>query len=409
MSNPLPPYDPLQPEFQEDPYAVYRRYREADPVHWGVPSTPRAEGSWYLFRYEDVTAALRDPRLGREWREVIPVEDQPPPPEPGSFAWLSRHWIVFKDPPDHTGIRGLLNKAFSPRTIEALRPEVEAIADDLGSSAFSKRGEVDLISAFAYPLPVLVIAHILGVPVEDRDRFRAWSGALATAIDITPESDPEMLERATVAMNEMADYLREIMAERRAVPQEDLISTLLSAEEDGQGLGEDELIANLIFLLLAGHETTVNLIGNGTLALLRNPEQLALLGVGSLVPRAVDELLRYESPVQFTSRVAQDDLQIGDKRIKRGEDVGIVLGSANRDPDRFPDPDRLDITREAGRSAAFGLGIHFCLGASLARLEAEIAFQVLLSHLQQMRVVGKPTWKSTIFLRGLEQLVLSGE
>jgi cytochrome P450 len=272
--------------------------------------------------------------------------------------------MLLRDPPVHTRLRSLVTKAFTPRAVRALAPQIEAAAAELLDLATARGRSMDLIADFAFPLPVTVIAHVLGVRPEDRGRFREWSMALATAIDLDDGLDPDIRSRADRATRELGDYLRGIVAERRRAPRDDLISALLAAEEEGTRLSEEELIATLILLLVAGHETTVNLIGNGTLALLRHPHELTRLREApDLVPGAVEELLRFDSPVQMTFRVVFEQIELDDKTIHPGDWVCFVLGSANRDPANYPDPDRLDVARTPGRTAAFGMGIHYCLGA----------------------------------------------
>jgi pimeloyl-[acyl-carrier protein] synthase len=318
---------------------------------------------------------------------------------------MASKWILFRDPPDHTRLRALVSAAFTPRIVQALAPRIADIAEGLLDEV-EPTGSFDLIRDYAFPLPVIVIAELLGIPPQDRMRFRDWSIALGAAIDL--RTSPDVYVAASEATGEVTAYLREIVAERRAEPREDLVSALIAAESEGGPLDEEELIAMCVLLLVAGHETTVNLIGNGVLALLRHPEQLELLrSRPDLYDGAVEELLRFDSSVQFTFRYAREDIELRGRSISRGEQVGLVLGSANRDPERFSDPDRLDVTRASLHHLAFGMGIHFCLGAPLARLEARLALETLFRRLPGLRLVEEPLrWRPGIGFRGLEALPL---
>lgn len=386
MKNVLPPFNPLAPGFNANPYPVYRTYREREPVHWN--------GAWCLFRYDDVIAALRNPALGREPSRFLP---------PGRLGDLIGRWMLFRNPPDHTRLRTLVGRAFSGAVVRGLAPRIEAIAKTL-IEAFAVRGEVDLIAEYASPLPVLVIAEMLGVPAEDHRRFRDWSKSLSTAVDLNRLS--RRSEKTLCDLLEFVDYMRGIVADRRRTPKADLVSGLIAAEEAGDKLTEDELISMCMLLLGAGHETTVNLIGNGMLALLRNPQSLEKLRTDpTRGPAVVEELLRFDSPVQMTFREALEETEVAGQHIRAGQQVCAVLGAANHDPERFPDPDRLDIDRDTERHLAFGFGIHHCLGATLARVEGEVAFRMLLSRLHQCRLESEsPQWREGILFHGLESL-----
>ncbi len=389
-------FDPHSPQFRVDPYAFYRRLREVDPVHW-------ADGSWYLTRYADTVEVLKDPRFGLEIRSTLPTQQ---PREPGPYQPLSRlfdNWMLLRDPPDHTRLRGLVSKAFTPRVVERLHPFVEGIANEL-IDRVQYAVVMDLIADFALPLPVIAIAELLGAPPEDRDLFKMWSVPIARALD--PNLTPAIAEEATRATLESEEYYRKMVAERRKNPKDDLTSDLIAAEEQGDKLSEDELLATCSLVLGAGHETTTNLIGNGTLALLRHPEQLEKLRNNpGLIQPAVEELLRYDSPVQMVHRLALEDVQIGDQVIRRGESVNILLGAANRDPERFPDPDQLDLTRENNHHLSFSHGIHFCVGAALARAEGQIAIQTLLRRMPNLELQSETLeWMENIRLRGLKSL-----
>ena len=387
-------FNPMDPQFVADPYPTYRRLRAEDPVH----HSPL--GFWVLTRYEDVAATLRDPRAIKEpIASFIAARFGAPVPAVG-LSMLDR------DPPDHTRLRGLVSKAFTPRMIERLRADVQAIVDGL-LDRVEGAGSMDLIEQFAYPLPVTVICRMLGVPVEDHERFRGWGLDIARGLDsIMLPPDSEVLRRSVASRQAIAGYFRELIAARRAAPRADLLTDLIAAEEAGDRLTENELLATCILLLIAGHETTVNLIGNGTLALLRHPDQAALLRARpELIVGAVEELLRFDGPVQRTARIPDQDLVIGGRTIPKGEMVMPFIGAADRDPAQFPDPDRLDITRTDNRHIAFGLGIHFCLGAPLARVEGQIAISTLLRRLPRLALATeRPVFRQSLTLRGLESL-----
>ena len=387
-------FNPMDPEFVADPYPTYHRLRAEDPVH----HSPL--GFWVLTRYEDVVAALRDPRLVKEpIAAFVAARFGAAMPAMG-LSMLDR------DPPDHTRLRGLVNKAFTPRVVEALRPHIQKIVDGL-LARVEGAGTMDLIEEFAYPLPVTVICQMLGVPVEDRERFKQWGLDIARGLDailLPPDSD--VARRSVAARHALADYFRGLIAERRAAPRGDMLSDLIAAEEAGDKLREDELLATCILLLVAGHETTVNLIGNGTLALLRHPEQLRRLRENpGLIASAVEELLRYDGPVQRTARIPSADVTFDGLTIGKGEMVMPFIGAADRDPAQFPDPDRLDITRTDNRHIAFGWGIHFCLGAPLARVEGQIAIGTLVQRLPKLALAtDRPEYRQSLTLRGLTTL-----
>jgi pimeloyl-[acyl-carrier protein] synthase len=387
-------FNPMDPEFLADPYPMYRRLRTEEPVH----HSPL--GFWVLTRYEDVVAALRDPRLAKEAIAGFIAERFGAPVPQTGFSMLDR------DPPDHTRLRGLVSKAFTPRVVETLRPRIQQIVDGLLDAAQDKRS-MDLVEEFAYPLPVIVICEMLGVPVEDHERFKSWGLDIARGLDaILLPPDSEVGRRAVAGRLALADYFRDLIAERRAAPRADMLSALIAAEEAGDKLSEQELLATCILLLVAGHETTVNLIGNGTLALLRHPDQLQRLRENpALIGTAIEELLRYDGPVQRTARIPNADVTIDGHTITRGEMVMPFIGAADRDPAQFPEPDRLDITRADNRHIAFGWGIHFCLGAPLARVEGQIAINTLLKRLPRLALdTDTPEFRQSLTLRGLRAL-----
>jgi pimeloyl-[acyl-carrier protein] synthase len=387
----------MDPAFVADPYPTYHRLRAEDPVH----HSPL--GFWVLTRYDDVIAALRDPRLAKEAIAAFVAARFGAPVPITGLSMLDR------DPPDHTRLRSLVSKAFTPRVVEGLRPRVQQIVDGLLARAREK-GSLDLIEEFAYPIPVNVICEMLGVPVEDHERFKGWSLDIARGLDsILLPPDSEVPKRSVASRTALADYFRELIAKRRASPRADLLSALIAAEEAGDKLSENELLATCILILIAGHETTVNLIGNGTLALLRHPDQLRRLRDNpTLIGTAVEELLRFDGPVQRTARIPSEDVVIDGRTIAKGEMVMPFIGSADRDPAQFVDPDRLDIGRTDNRHIAFGWGIHFCLGAPLARVEGQIAINTLVQRLPKLALAtDAPEFHQSLTLRGLKSLRVS--
>jgi cytochrome P450 len=313
--------------------------------------------------------------------------------------------MLDRDPPDHTRLRNLVSKAFTPRVIEGLRPRVREVVDGLLDRAEDRRA-MDLIEEFAYPIPVVVICEMLGVPVADHERFKGWSLDLARGLDASLFGDPEIARRSSESQHALRDFFRGLIAERRASPRDDLLSLMIAAEEAGDKLSESELLATCILLLVAGHETTVNLLGNGTLALLRHPAELrALRENPGLIGTAVEELLRYDGPVQRTARIPDTEVTVGGVTIPAGDMVMPFIGAADRDPAQFPDPDRLDLARADNRHIAFGWGIHFCLGAPLARLEGQIAISALVQRFPKLALAtDRPEFRRSLTLRGLTAL-----
>ncbi|MGH3388685.1 MAG: cytochrome P450 [Actinomadura sp.] len=377
-------FDPLDPAFLADPHAQFRRLAAAGPLQW----TPG--GLWVTTSYGLCDRVLRDARFGHH------------PPTGGMRRGdTPAQSFLTLDPPDHTRLRRLVSKAFGARLIERQRPRIETLVDELLAGA---TGRVDLISAFAYPLPVIVISELLGVPPEDQERFKGWSDALARGLDpdfLLPEHD---LAKRLQARAEFRDYFTELLDRRRAEPRDDLLSELVTVRDGGDLLTTDELLATCILLLVAGHETTVNLIGNGALALLRNPEQLAWFRAHpEAAPAAVEELLRYDPPVQFTMRAALEDVSLGGATLRQGALILLLTSAANRDPAVFPGPDRLDLSRTENRHLAFGLGIHFCLGAPLARLEGQIALTRLFQRDVTLATEAL-AYRDNVVLRGLQSL-----
>ena len=384
-------FSPLLPEVIENPYPLYHRLRAEDPVH----QSPM--GMWVLTRYDDVALILRDPRFGRRgFQDLITTRF--------GHSGLSRSMLL-QDPPDHTRLRALVSRAFTPRVVENLRGQIQRIVDGF-LNELARRGEADLIEELAYPLPVAVIGQLLGVPVEDRGRFRQWSFDVARSLDSVVFPEPEVIARANAAGQAITEYFQALMAERRRAPRGDLLSDLVAVEEAGDRLSMEELLATTLLLFLAGHETTVNLIGNGVLALLRHPAELdRLRQEPGLIESAVEEALRYDSPVQRLSRVVYEDVAIGERTIPAGSLVMGLLGAANRDPAHFPEPDRFDIGRRDNRHLAFGWGMHFCLGAPLARLEGQIAVGTLFRRFPGLALaMDRVEWRQTATLRGLAAL-----
>ncbi|HTO11237.1 MAG TPA: cytochrome P450 [Candidatus Binatia bacterium] len=389
-------FNPLLPEFHADPYPFYKRLREKEPVH----QSPM--GFWVLTRYEDCVAVLRDARFGREeFQQMLSSvygDDTEKPALPRS--------MLFRDPPDHTRLRALVSKAFTPRMIETMRDHIQGIVDRL-LDRVQHAGRMDVIEDLAYPLPVTVICEMLGVPVGDHASIRGWSADIARSLDaIGLPSDQAIVERGRTSRRALADYFRRLVPERRGRPQQDLLSGLIAAEEQGDKLTQDEVIAMCLLLFIAGHETTVNLIGNGTLALLRHPDQLQRLRAEpALVGNAVEELLRYDSPVQRTARITNTEAEVAGQPMPKGTMVITALGAANRDPAQFPDPDVLDVARKDPRHISFGFGIHFCLGAPLARVEGQLALGTLLQRMPKLALDEKnPEWRESSVLRGLKRL-----
>lgn len=376
-------------EARPDPYPIYRRLREHSPVHF-----EEALGIWFLSRYEDAAALLKEGSFSADRTRADVYRDVIDRDLPRSLLGL--------DPPDHTRLRSLVLKAFTPRVVERLKPRIQELVDGLLDTA-AERGEIELVEDFAYPLPVIVIAEMLGVPVEDRDRFQKWSRVLAANLD--PMPTPERMAGVEEARVALGEFFHEIIAERRREPREDLISALVAAEERGDALSETELLVMCNLLLIAGHETTVNLIANGTLALLRHPEQLERWRRGEVTDEsAVEELLRFDGPVQLTGRVATAPWEFGGREVAVNQPVIALIGGVNRDPDVFGDPESLDLGRHPNQHFAFGRGIHFCLGAPLARVEGQIALGSLVRRFSKLRLAGEVRWRDQIVLRGLETL-----
>jgi len=389
--------------FVADPYPVYAELRERKPVCYD-----ELTDHWLVSRYVDVDALLRDRRFGRTYVHVATHAEMGRPEEPTSLApfWhLIRSGILDMEPPDHTRVRSLVSKAFTPRMVEGLRDRIQTMMDELVDEV-EGTGSFDLIETIAEPLPVAVIAELLGVPPGDRQLLRPWSADICGMYELNPTDEAEAT--AVRACVEFSDYLRSLSRERRAAPSDDLISALGQVVDAGERLTEDELIGTCVLLLNAGHEATVNVTGNGWWSLYRNPDQLARLrGDPSLLPRAIEELLRWDTPLQMFERWVLEDFELHGETIPRGAELGLLFGSANRDPDVFDRPDDLDLGREPNPHVSFGAGIHFCLGAPLARLELTTSFGTLLRRLPAMELIEEPTWKPNYIIRGLHELRVS--
>ena len=393
----------LSPEFFTNPYPVYRRLRTEDPVHWR-----ETWNCWIISRYDDALAGLRQD--GRRFSVVgqfgshlnaLPEAVRP------RFLPLRQHFsigLLHSDPPAHTRLRSLIGQAFTPRVVEGMRERIEATVNRL-LDAVQDAGRMDVIRDFAFPLPSIVTAEVVGMPPEDRHQFKAWSDDIA-AFSASNRLTVEVAERAQRSLLAVRAYLLEIAAQRRERPRDDLISRLVSAEAGAERPSEGELLSTCVTFLVGGHETTTALIGSGLLALFQHPDQMQRLrDEPAAVKSAIEEFLRFESPNQRINRLAKEDFEIEGRRIERGQRVMFLLGAANRDPDQFPDPDRLDVCREPNRHLAFGIGPHFCIGASLARLEATVAFTTLLRRFPDLRLAGeRPEWLPSYQLRLLKSL-----
>ena len=420
----------LREEVRANPYPFYAQLRSHDPVHWDEEM-----GFWVLTRYADIASVYYDDRFSRAqglmrgFQRLPENEQRIAEPVYHSFSKT----MFYADPPYHTHLRGLMNNAFTPRRVEQLRPYIQRVVDDL-LDVVQAKGQMDLIRDLAYPLPVMVIAELLGLPSQDRQRFKGWSDDLFAILG-TVRHESQLMERAAQSLTQMTEYITALSHERRQQPRDDLLSALVGVVDNEEALAcphhdsgvgvsphsggrraheqsasahltQEELVANINILLSTGHETTTHLIGNGVLALLQNPDQLQKLQQQPrLVSSAMDEMMRYENPVQITYRSAIEDVEMGGRQIRKGELVNSILGSANRDLEKYTDPDRFDITRNEGRHLNFGLGIHYCIGASLVRLEAEIAFLTILRRFPKLQLATKKLdWQEHPIFRGLKSL-----
>lgn len=394
------PDELILPAWRNDPYPLYEALRAAGSVHF----SSRLD-AWVLTRYADLVSALRDPRLSSRRGTLgflnVPQEHQD---QLLPFKNSLRMWALFRDPPDHSRLRGLMAKAFSPSLVDAMRPKIQRIVEELLEAPF-KNGGFEVVKDLAFPLPAIVIAEMIGVPREDRELVKVWSDDLATLLAPGIKT-LEIVVQALKSWQEMDEYLAQMIKQRRTAPRDDLLSALLGAEEKGALLSEEEVRATVAMLLFAGHETTTSLISLGLLTLFRHPEAMASLrGNPALIPGAIEEMLRYEAPIQLMSRILDEDATLCGQKMGKGQRVILLLASGNRDPAQFPEPDRFLIARKENRHLSFGLGIHFCLGAALARAEAQITFRVLLERSTGLRLIEEPSaWRDNLAFRCPQRL-----
>jgi cytochrome P450 len=390
-------YQLLDPAVLADPYPLYRRLREHDPVHWDT-----FLHAWVVTSYAGSVTVLRDFSADRtpapEQVKALGLASLEP------IAQVMAKQMLFMDAPTHTRLRKLCSTAFTPRRVDAMRSHIQDITERLLDDVVA-RGRMDVIADFANPLPAIVTAELLGVPTSDHEQLKSWSADFAEMLG-NFQHNPDRAGRVLRSLQDMTAYFRSAIREQERNPRDGLIHSLMTAEVDGARLTEEEVIANTIVTMVGGQETTTNLIGNGLLTLLKNPEQLALLRDNpSIIETAVEELLRYESPSQHTARLAPDDVMLGGKLIRKRDAVMAVMAAANRDPERFPEPDRLDLTRKDNRHLAFGWAAHFCFGAPLARMEGQIAFATLLRRLPDLKLEpARLEWRENLGLRGLKSL-----
>jgi len=389
-------FDPTSPEVVTDPYPFLAELRRRAPVLWhdGL-------GMWLAPRHAEANAVLRDRRLGRVWRPRWPDEDLP------AFTLIHVHSLLESEPPVHTRLRRLVANAFARGHVERLRPRIAALAEGLADTVADTGADgtpVDLLPAYAEPLPVAVIAELLGIPDTDQAALRPWSNAIVKMYEYAVS--PAQRQAAERASAEFVDYLRDLVAHRRRTPGDDLVSSLVAVgAADGSRLSEDELVTTCTLLLNAGHEASVNVVGNGVLALLRHPAQLARLRSDpALLATAVEEMIRYDAPLQLFERTATEDAAIGGVTVPAGQKIAALLGSANRDPAAFADPDHFDVGRADNPHIGFGAGIHFCLGAPLARVELQVSLATLLRRFPRLALAGEPVRRREFVIRGLRTL-----
>ncbi len=396
-----PAYDPRNPDIIADPYPALRALQDNDPAHWS-----EALGGRVLTRYADVRHALTDKHFSAD--RMRPYFAHQPPTARAEVSHLERYltpWSVFNDPPLHTKLRGIMGRAFN-RRFESMPPEIERLVSGLLDD-LQEREQADVIAAFAYPLPASVILVMLGTPLDEIEELREWSDELATFVGSGMMSGNKP-RRAEIGIKHMADYFKRLIAERRNRARDDMLSDLMEADEDGRKLSDDELVAAAILMLFAGHETTTNLIGNGLYELIRHPEQMQTLrDAPELAASAVEEVLRYQGPSGAMTRIVVADTEMHGATLKRGERVFAMIHAANRDPRRFAEPERFDVARHPNPAITFGAGIHFCLGAPLARLEGELALPALLERFTDFELIDEaPEWSDSLVLRGLRRLNL---
>lgn len=392
-------FNPYDPKFQANPYAFYHNLRSVEPIHQSFT------GMWVITRYADAKAVLRDPRfcVNKMSNNIQHKSHYLAQGNFNTLAQVTSKWLIFLDPPEHTRLRGLISKAFSATSVKFLRPQIQQIADELISEVRHK-GLMDIISDFACPLPCNVIAAILGVPIEDWSKLYHWADKLSNILD--PLRSLEDYEQMNKVALEFTDYFQNLIAQRQENLQEDLLSALIAVKEQDNKLSEEEIISICMLLFFTGEETTVNLIGNGMLALLHHPQQMQQIKAQPmLIQSAVEEILRYDSPIQITTRIATEDVVLDDVTVRCGEKVLVVLGAANRDPAQFPEPDCFDITRVNNHHLAFADGIHYCVGATLTRIEGEIAINALIQKLPELTLSqDKHEWRNKVAFRSLKAL-----
>ena len=393
-------FRPTDPDFVADPYPAYEVLRRGPRV-----VHHEATDTWLVSRHADVDALLRDRRLGRSYLHVATHAEMGRPDEPAAHApfWrVVRGGMLDVEPPDHTRLRRLVSRAFTPRTVEQLRGTVQRVTDELVENAL-QQGEFDLLATIAEPLPVTVIAEMLGVPEGDRHLLRPWSADICGMYELDPSE--QAASTAVRACEEFGGYLMALSRERRARPQDDLITALTQVVDGGDVLSEDELVGTCVLLLNAGHEATVGVTGNGWWSLLRHPAELARLRADPcLLPTAVEELLRFDTPLQLFERWVLEEVELGGTTVPRGAELGLLFGSANRDPGVFDDAARFDVGRRTNPHVSFGAGTHFCLGAALARLELQTSFETVLRRMPALSLVEEPRWRPGYVIRGLQEL-----
>jgi cytochrome P450 len=394
-------FNPLLPEYRDDPYPFLHRLREQEPVHWS-----QLIGVWVLTRYADVSTALRDERFSasaKNWSQYERFFLRREIDRNSPLTQLYGNWMLQVDPPHHTRLRALVSKAFTPRRVESMRERIRAIVNE-ALDGLASPGHLDVVSDLAYPLPVIVISDMLGVPREDHGKIKDWTAKLLPSLG--PALSIAALRQVNDALSDFREYIRGLCELRRASPRDDMLSALIAAQEQGDRLNDNELFATFILLALAGHASSVQALSNTILSLIRNPDQLALLrSRPDYMAAAVEESLRYESPLQILYRTTLEPVRIGGTTIGPNQMVFLSMPAANRDPDRFPDPDRFDICRQDNRHLSFGYGVHYCAGAALGRLEIQIAIEVILQRMANLRLADQPLQReSSLLLRGLTSL-----